>query len=462
MDATSLLSLIWAQTTVSGSGSATTATPTPATGAGSLLVLSFRRWCGSLTLSPPEPSTSPLTSALWLWLLGLAGLFVIVVLVQGPGRALGQLFDMPGHARLLGSAIDRVKRSGRLIAVVVGASVIGWTTTQTLNYAVATGRDDELLLIKGQRLTDVALNQGYLAALTPLRDLVGLGLLIPLLMVASMVLFQYSTDRWKPGLAPMSIRRRASRWSTIGWGFAVIYALYRFVGLIGGSGEFPLGGCFFPEALLVPILMAMADGVMVAWVLIELRNASLGESAADSLDPPGIAIVIPAAVVASVLVFPSYYLGTGLWMLVKYEHLPTYFLSDPRVTSFLRWELGWGQVILQAVALSMVGMFGAVPWSRGTAGSALLGYFRLLKAEGGHLVVAVAAAGAAGGALSALAYLAVLSLPVSTWGLNAADSYAHYGTIPVGLLLAAALIDLGERSLPLATLAHPAESDPVA
>jgi phosphoribosylcarboxyaminoimidazole (NCAIR) mutase len=86
----------------------------------------------------------------------------------------------------------------------------------------------------------------------------------------------------------------------------------------------------------------------------------------------------------------------------------------------------------------------------------------MLKAEGGHLVVALAAGGAAAGVLSAMAYMLVLSLPASTWALGAADSYAHYGTIPVGLILAAALIELGERSLPLANLANPESNELVA
>jgi hypothetical protein len=468
LDATTFLPLIWAQTTTTFGGSNPPATGAggsnpPATGAGSLLVLSLRRWCGSLTLSPPEAPTSPFSNALWIWLLGLAGLFLVALIFQGPSKAIGQLFDVPGHARLLASAIERVRRSGRLLAVVVGVSVVCWTASQTLSYNVATGRDDELLLIKGQKLSEVALNQGYLAALTPLRDVVGLGLLIPLLIGASVVLFQFSTDRWGRGVRPpISVRQRSSRWATIGWGSAILYALYRFVGLVSGNSELPLGGCLFPETLLVPIMMAMADGVMVAWVVVELRNAGLGDAEGESLDPLSISVVIPAAILACVLAFPAHYLGTGLWMAVKYEHVPSSIVSDPGVASFLRWQLGWGLVVLQAVALLFVGLFGTVAWSRGTPGDAMKGYFRLLKAEGGHLVVALAAGGAAAGVISSLAYMLVLSLPTSTWGLSAADSYAHYGTIPVGLILTATLIELGERSLPLATLANPEADDLVA
>ena len=68
----------------------------------------------------------------------------------------------------------------------------------------------------------------------------------------------------------------------------------------------------------------------------------------------------------------------------------------------------------------------------------------------------MALAGLAAGGGAALAYLMVLSLPASTWVLAAADGYAHYATLPVGLLLLAALVELGERTRPTATLAGPA------
>ena len=37
-----------------------------------------------------------------------------------------------------------------------------------------------------------------------------------------------------------------------------------------------LGGCVIIEAAAVPVLMALADAVLVAWVLVELRNAGPG------------------------------------------------------------------------------------------------------------------------------------------------------------------------------------------
>lgn len=450
MDFSTVFSPILAQAvgTTSG-GPAPGAPPSPAL---LLASLALRRWSASLTLSQPSPATGPISAGLWAWLIGLGALLVLAVFAQGPTRAIGQLLDMPGHARLLSAAIGRFRRSGRLLAVVVGVTVVAWTTSQTFTYGNPGGREDELLLIKGRRLTDVGLNQGYLAAMTPVRDVVGLGLDIPLLMAASVVLFQFSTDRWGRGVRPpISIRRRSSRWATIGWGSTALYALYRFVSLVTGNAELPMGGCIIVEAAFLPMLMALADGVLVAWVLVELRNAGLGDAERDSFDVVGVTLVIPSAVLACLLAYPARYVGAAAWL--SLVNLPANFASGTWVGSYLSWQLGWGLVYLQGAAVVAAGLFGAVAWSRGTAGDAFLGYFRMLAVEGGHLVAALAAAGLAAGALSTAAYVIVLSLPSSTWALNAADSYAHYATLPVGLLLLAALIELGERSLPPASLA---------
>jgi hypothetical protein len=71
-------------------------------------------------------------------------------------------------------------------------------------------------------------------------------------------------------------------------------------------------------------------------------------------------------------------------------------------------------------------------------------------------------AGVVAGGLAGVAYMLVLSLPVQTWVLAAADAYAHYGTLPVGLMALAGLVELGERSLPTARMAEGtgAEADP--
>jgi hypothetical protein len=85
---------------------------------------------------------------------------------------------------------------------------------------------------------------------------------------------------------------------------------------------------------------------------------------------------------------------------------------------------------------------------------AVRGYLRLISAEGGHLLALLILAGLTAGSLSSLAYLLVLALPSQSWVLAAADGYSHYATLPIGLLMLAAFVELGERSLPTATLIH--------
>src|SRR5262249_1424492 len=127
--------IVWAQA----------ATPTTASTLGPL---ALRRWFWSLTLSSPE--AVPSLFGLWTWLCGLAALGLVVVLVQGPGRAIRQMFDLPGHVRLAGEAFGRLKRAWRVVAVLVGLTVVAWTAGQIRTYSAAQARDDLILLTKSR------------------------------------------------------------------------------------------------------------------------------------------------------------------------------------------------------------------------------------------------------------------------------------------------------------------------
>jgi hypothetical protein len=116
---------------------------------------------------------------------------------------------------------------------------------------------------------------------------------------------------------------------------------------------------------------------------------------------------------------------------------------------------------LQAAALSVAGLAGAVAWTHGSLRGALRIYTRTLSAQGARLVVVFFLAGLASAVGAGVATFVVLSLPTSTWVLSAADGYSHYLTLPVGLWTLAALVELSERSLPVAGLAaseEPAET----
>jgi hypothetical protein len=213
-----------------------------------------------------------------------------------------------------------------------------------------------------------------------------------------------------------------------------------------------MGGCLIVEAVLIPMTMLIVDGLLLAWLLVELRNAGLDLGGEERLDSYQAIALLPGAALACAVALPARYVATFVFL--AQAHLPTSVYSTA-LGDYIRWQLGWGLTDLQAAALVLVGLVGAVAWTRGRIGESIAGYWRLLRADGGHVIVALAMAAIAATALSAAAYAIVLLLPVQTWVLGAADAYAHFATLPVGLWTLAALIELAGRSLPMATLAQP-------
>ena len=428
-------------------GAANTAATTVSSDAALVPILALKRWYGSLTLSSPEavPSQDALWSALTLGspLIGFAALVFLAILIQGPRRALGQLLDLPGLARLASAGIGRLKRSARLVAVLLGTTVVAWTAWQTPLHNVSDKRDELALLLKSKSRGEFAVEQGILAAVTPLRDLLGLGDTFVLLVGAAALVFRHSADRWGRFDDSPGGGRSSGGWTTACWGGAGLYAIYRLASLIKDiEGLPPLGGCLFVEVAAVPLLMVLADGLLLAWVLVELRGLGSGEDDAG-FDVAGVVAIVPAAILACLVGMPARYAATTAGLALLHDHLPKSVAGSPWVLTFLR---GWGLVWLQAAALSTVGLAGVAAWSRGTWGDALRGYGRLLRDEGGRLAALLAVIGVGVGTTSALAYYVVLAMPVQPWILLAADSYAHYASLPIGLFGLAAMVELGGRS----------------
>jgi hypothetical protein len=429
------LPIVWAQAT--------------GTNPNSLAPLALRRWFSSATLSSPE--AVPSLFGLWSWLAGLAAALVIVMIVQGPARALRQFLDIPAHLRLISESVGRLRRAGRVVAVTIGTTVVAWTAGQIRTYNAAHGRDELILLLKSRSLGELAIEQGVLAGLTPLRDVFSLGNNLPLLIIATVMIFRTCADRWGAPYAPPTVPRpRGSAWANVAWGAGALYLLYRLVSLASGTGDLPMGDCLMVEVFIVPVLMAVVDGLLLGWILVELRNASLGDTGNDALDSDEVVGLLPGSALACVAGLPARYVATTILLASLY--VPSAAAST-LIGRFIRWQLSWGLADIQAAALSIAGVAGAVAWSRGTVRGAFRGYRRLLATEGGAVLAVLVWSGLVGGLLSAVAYFLVLSLPTQTWVLAAADGYAHYGTLPVGLLALAALVELGERSLPAASLA---------
>ena len=416
-----------------------------------LALLALRRWYASLTLSSPDPA--PNRFGFWAWLIGLGVLLIVCLVAQGPRRALGQLFDLPGHFRLASAALLRLRRSGRLIAVTLGATVIAWTASQALSYTKPERLNDLATLKSTKSLREISVEQGILAAITPFRDVMGLGDNLLLLVGATILAFKLSADRWGSGPDNPLMKPRVPLppWTTLCWGGTWLYAMYRCATLVVDSEGLPLGSCLFVEAVIVPALMILADGLILAWILVELRKASLGEDDSTGFDMISALPLLPAAALACLLALPARYVATADFLTL--QNIPS-LKSWMIVRTFLK---GWGLVGLQGGALVFMGFAGAVAWRGRTVGGACKGYWLLLRREGGHLTVALAMGGLASGAAAGLAYFIVLALPAQSWVLGAADSYAHYASLPFNLLLLAAVIELGGRAL---STPEPADSEP--
>jgi len=464
--------LLWAQavgggaTSPAGAGSAS-GQANPA----AMAMLAFRRWSSGLTLSSPQ--AVPSLDVVWPFLAGISLLLILAVVLQGPLRALKQLVDVPGHIALVRMATQRVWRAGRLVAAAITVTVVAWTGSQTLGFLADRtdrGKAELALLTRSRARLEMALEQGVLAGSTPLRDLAGLGDNLPLLIIAVYLVFRASSGLMPasgpfpggPGLKSTYSRLTdrstgISGWSTWIWGFGSLYILYRLVARASGSIDLPLGGCLIAEAVLVPLIMVICDGFLLGWVLTELRKAGFVDAGEDRFHPAAAFELMPAACLGCLLALPARYVG-ALVFLVQI-HLPT-SIGTTLLGRYIRWQLGWGLIDLQAASLVVIGLVGVVAWSRGSPSEVLQGFKRLLESQGGHLAVAIAMAGMAACALAGLAYCVVLLLPPAGWVLPAADSYAHYATLPVGLWTLAALIELAQRSLPVASLATTAGASP--
>ena len=232
-------------------------------------LLALRRWFWSQTLA--APTSTPGGQALWAWGLGLLALLVLAMIAQGPARAIGQAIDLPGHLGLVGAALERLKVSSRLVMIALGAAVISWTSSLLVRFRRPSALEDLLALTRSRSVTELAVEQGVLAALTPLRDVMSLGDTLVLLAAATAVVFKFSADRWGDD---SGTGKAVPTWSTLCWAAGALYGLYRLTAMFAPTGDLPMGGCLVLEALVVPALMAASDGLLAAWVLVELRRSA--------------------------------------------------------------------------------------------------------------------------------------------------------------------------------------------
>jgi hypothetical protein len=488
----------------------------------------LRRWLVSQTLSGPDSVVS-LRWGLACWGGGLLALLLLAIAAQGPSRALGQLLDAKGLADLLSAAGLRLRRAGRLLVVLSGALVLAWTGAQSLAFfrdaraiavpervvqaqspavlmptppvgaskstvvrpngapAVPTS-EDELEAAAEQAAVEEAVaqtarakastrlggpgararEQAVLAAMGPWGSLCGLADLTALAILAGLLMFQFSSDQSgrRRNLADLKVGSR----SMIAWSGALLYALARIVAWAAGREGLPLRGCIPGEGLLIPLVMLVADGLLLAWVLVELRDAGLAGPDGAPSDLGGVALLLPASVACCFLLLPGRAVGTAIWQWqappkpVAAEEtgytvyppatgLPAPTAPKPAPPLISAEDLLCGLVASQGASVIFCGLLGVAAWGRGGILGLLPNYWRLLRGQGGRLVALAIAAGGAAGILAWLANRAMLSLPPHPWTLFAADAYSHYGSVAVALVFAAGVVELGSRILPRAALA---------
>jgi hypothetical protein len=397
----------------------------------------FKRWFGSQTLTWPDPL--PSFQGIWIWLIGLGLLLARAALAQGPARALRQLLDIPSHAKLLLASYGRLKRAGRLLAILFGTMIVSWTSWQFLTFSMTEKKEDLAILLKTKTRWDLSLEQGVLAGITAMRDLAGLGDTVLLLLVISGVVFKRAADRWQMGLEgdEDGSQPPPSAWMTLSWCGAWLYALYRIVTMVVDRDGLPLSLGMSLECVIVPALALLSDALLMAWILTELRGPLRNR---DEMDVDGMIGLIPGALLCCLLTLPARIVGLMVWLLVR--HLPPGEVSS-WCGMFLRgWGLAWVQVI------SFCGMVTIASMTRrsGRFREGIAGIWSVMKAEGGHLAGAVLLGSITCAVAGGVVYAILLALPIQGWVLTAADSYSHYATLLTGLILAGALVEIGHRA----------------
>ena len=175
-----------------------------------------------------------------------------------------------------------------MLAAVVGLTVLSWTGSQTFAYNRPEGRDDLLLLTKARRLGELAVEQGVLAALTPLRDVVGLGVEPAAAGRRDGPPLPGLDRRLGRRAAPPRVDGRgrgAPGWANVGWGCGG--AADRSTGWsrsAPASADLPLGGCLMVEAAVVPVLMAVCDGLLLAGSWSSCATPGFDDAGGDALD----------------------------------------------------------------------------------------------------------------------------------------------------------------------------------
>lgn len=406
-------------------------------------LLTVKRWIGQSTLSHPNPVNSVDFHAKY-WLAALAFFVLLGLLYQGPRRFLSGLSKWSVASAVIRSGINRLKDRMVLPLALVGLLLTSWTTTQFINYSDANGTSDLALSLRTKTIPVFSLELGFLSALVPMRDLTNLADVWPIVMAASVISFYFLNKmQFMPRSVADSKENRARSLSQVFWVLSAIWLIYRLVVGTSAEGGLPLQTGAFVDALLEPGLMLFLDSILLAWVITEIRDSSRLEQTDLSPRVPEVFALLPAVSAVNFLLVPSRYMAHFIWIL--WNSIATTSMAGTaffvEATTYFIWAVSEGLILLQILAYPMIVLLGAC--LNGSLRDTRKIAAQILRNHAATVFLILVFIGVIDVAGVAIINSTVLSHPRESWVLLAADSYSHYYTLFSGLLLLAALIEIG-------------------
>lgn len=412
------------------------------------MFLSLRRWIGYTTLSSPDMIGKP-DVYLGYWLLGCIILLVAALFFQGVRSFLIEMLNWRGFSRVLAQSFRRVGQRPIVPLSLIGSLLLSWTTGQLISYARSGGMEDLQLTLRTKLVISLCLEQGALAAMTPLRDLTTLADIWPCLILGILAAYSFTNSlQWTPQSALNPGEQKANRLSQRFWIVCSFWLIYRMI--VGASSEsyLPLISGSMIEMILEPTAMIMVDGVLLSWIIVELRDAGLTEASAIRPRPVQVMALLPAIFFVLLIAMPGRYLAHLNWivlntLLIHFGLQSEIYLGA--VNLFL-WFFNQGLFIVQLLSLPLSFFVGAVAFSEGSIKKTLTVARLMLKLHGANLVFLLLLVGCLNLIATSLIQYALLSHPPEPWVLVASDSYTHYFTLCSGILLIAGFIEIASQA----------------
>lgn len=423
------------------------------------MLLALKRWVAGATLTSPDTVPSPDFQSRF-WLLGLLLMIAISLIAQGPRRFFTGLLEWSTVRQVIHLSFRRL-RSRPLVPVVLGGMwLVSWSTTQLLQYDSRSGSDNLQMSLRTKTLSAFSLEQGVLAALTPLRDLSNLADCWPLVAAGIFLAFQYNSNlQWIPRSSMSSPMQSSSFWTQVFWIIGCLWLVYRTVIGVSGDDGLPLNTGAYIEVVLEPAIMLIIDSFLLAWVVTEIRDSTVAQSDQMLPDFEKVVNLAPAIFLVNFLIVPGRYFAHALWLVWNslVDYISVAGSASSTIVNYVIWGLSWGILDMQAIAFPCIVLAGSVAWSQGSIRQLLRVAFRMFRNHGASIFLMVVFLGLINVISAAMITTLILSHPVEPWVFLAAASYCHFTTLFTGLLTLSGLIELGEQSLITASISESSE-----